>query len=157
MNRRTLLQASVAAAGGAVATRVVPAAEAAIAFAQAPPTSQSKPLGAFPLGEMFQGWQGSMIEVTYPPGAASAAHQHPGPTFGYVVRGSIRWAINGEAPRVLDAGQSFFEPMGSVHSTAANASDKEPAVLSVVILGRTGEPLSKPLSKPGGDDPAATT
>lgn len=111
--------------------------------------SQSKPLGAHPLGPAFQDWAGTMIEVTYPPGAESAAHQHPGPTFGYVVRGKIRWAINGEAPRVLEAGQSFFEPMGSVHSTAANASDTEPAVISVVILGKAGEPLSKPAAKPG--------
>lgn len=67
--------------------------------------------------------------MTYPPGAPSAAHQHPGPTFGYVVRGKTRWAINGEPPRVLEAGQSFYEPMGAVHSTAANASDSEAAVI----------------------------
>jgi quercetin dioxygenase-like cupin family protein len=90
-----------------------------------------------------------MIEVTYPPGAESAAHQHPGPTFGYVVRGRIRWAINGEPATVLEAGQSFFEPSGSVHSTAANASASEPAVISVVILGKPGEPLSKPAPTKG--------
>jgi len=85
-----------------------------------------------------------MLEVTYPPGVVSAAHQHPGPTFGYVVRGKIRWAINGEPAKVLEAGQTFFEPMGSVHSTSANASDTEPATISVVILSKPGEPLSKP-------------
>ena len=53
-------------------------------------TTQSKPLGAHPLGAAMEGWQGTMIEVTYPPGVVSAAHQHPGPTFGYVVRGKIR-------------------------------------------------------------------
>ena len=71
--------------------------------------------------------------------------QHPGPTFGYVVRGKIRWAINGEPGKVLEAGQSFFEPMGSVHSTSANASDTEPATISVVIISKPGEPLSKPV------------
>ncbi len=119
------------------------------ATGQARAGSTSRPLGAHPLGSAFEGWQGTMLEVTYPPGAASAAHQHPGPTFGYVVRGKISWAINGEPPRVLEAGQSFFEPMGSVHSTAANASDSEPAVISVVILGKPGDVLSKPAVKPG--------
>lgn len=144
MDRREVLQAGVAVLVGAAG------AVAPVQARQARPATQSKPLGAHPLGAAFEGWQGTMIEVTYPPGAESAAHQHPGPTFGYVVRGKIKWAINGEPARVLEAGQSFFEPLGSVHSTSANASATEPAVISVVILGRPGEPLSKPATKPGG-------
>jgi hypothetical protein len=38
-----------------------------------------------------------------------------------------------------------------VHSTSANASETESAVISVVILGKPGEALSKPAAKPGGD------
>jgi quercetin dioxygenase-like cupin family protein len=49
----------------------------------------------------------------------------------------------------LGPGQSFFEPMGSVRSTSANASATEPATIAVVILGRAGEPLSRPAPKPG--------
>lgn len=143
MERRDVLQAGVAVfVGAAMAPRVQ--------AAQARPGTTSRPLGAHPLGAAFPGFQGTMLEVTYPPGAASAAHQHPGPTFGYVVRGKIRWAINGEPAQVLEAGQSFFEPMGSVHSTSANASETEPAVISVVILGKPGEALSKPAAIPGG-------
>lgn len=138
MDRRQVLGAGLAALAGAVSVRELKAGE------QAAASTVSKPLGAHPLGAAFEGWQGTMIEVTYPPGVVSAAHQHPGPTFGYVVSGRIRWAINGEPARVLDAGQSFFEPMGSVHSTSANASDTEPATIAVVILGKPGEPLSKP-------------
>lgn len=114
-----------------------------------PAATQSRPLGAHPLGAPFEGWQGNILEVSYPPGVVSASHQHPGPTFGYVVRGRIRWAINGEPAKVLEAGQSFYEPMGSVHSTSANASDTEPATIAVVILGKAGEPLSKPATPPG--------
>ncbi len=98
------------------------------------------------LGPAFAGWQGTMLEVTYPPGAESAAHQHPGPTFGFVLSGRIRWVINGGAPQVLEPGMAFFEPMGSVHSTAANASVSEPARLAVVILGKPGDELSKPVA-----------
>ena len=145
MDRRSLLQAGVGALTGAVVVRELSARTLGDALIQSgAPASQSKPLGAHPLGAPFDGWQGSIVEVTYPPGAVSSAHQHPGPTFGYVVRGKIRWAINGEPAKVLEAGQSFFEPMGSVHSTAANASDAEPATILAVILGKAGEPLSKP-------------
>ena len=146
MDRRALLQAGLTAIAGSVTL----GATADVA-AQAPAAAtQSKPLGAHPLTAPFEGWTGTMLEVTYPPGAVSASHQHPGPTFGYVVRGRIRWAINGEPARVLEAGQSFFEPLGSVHSTSANASATEPAVISVVIVGKSGEPLSKPATaKPG--------
>ena len=146
MDRRELLQAALTAVAGTVTLGV-----ATDGAAQAPAAAtQSKPLGAHPLTAPFEGWTGTMLEVTYPPGAVSASHQHPGPTFGYVVRGRIRWAINGEPARVLEAGQSFFEPLGSVHSTSANASATEPAVISVVIVGKSGEPLSKPATaKPG--------
>ena len=140
MDRREVLSAGLGALAGAITVR-----EVTHAAEQTPAATQSRPLGVHPLGESFAGgWQGTMIEVTYPPGVVSAAHQHPGPTFGYVVSGKIRWAINGEPAKTLEAGQSFFEPMGSVHSTSANASDTEPARISVVILSKPGEPLSKP-------------
>jgi quercetin dioxygenase-like cupin family protein len=145
-----MLQAGLAALAGAVTMGETTAALASAGAAgQATPATQAKPLGAHPLGPTFEGWQGTILEVTYPPGVVSAPHQHPGPTFGYVVRGRIRWAIDGEPGRVLEAGQSFFEPMGSVHSTSANASDTEPATIAVVILSRPGEALSKPVSRPG--------
>jgi quercetin dioxygenase-like cupin family protein len=141
MDRRAVLQAGVGALAGAVTARTGSTAARA---EQAAAATQSRPLGAHLLGPAFEGFQGTMLEVTYPPGVVSAAHQHPGPTFGYVVSGKIRWAINGEPAKILEAGQSFFEPMGSVHSTSANASDTEPAKISVVILSKPGEPLSKP-------------
>ena len=157
MDRREALQAGLAALAGAVTVAQGTIASAAgdrtsgtAERTQAKPAAtQSKPLGAHPLGAPFEGWQGNILEVTYPPGVVSASHQHPGPTFGYVVRGRIRWAINGEPAKVLEAGQSFFEPMGSVHSTSANASDTEPATIAVVILAKAGEPLSKPATPPG--------
>ena len=140
MDRRELLQIGLSAVAGAAA---LPAESRAAETVQVA-TTQAKPLGAHALTPPFDGWTGTMLEVTYPPGAKSASHQHPGPTFGYVVKGSILWAINGEPAKTLMAGQTFFEPLGSVHSTSANASATDPAVISVVIVGKTGEPLSKP-------------
>lgn len=136
MDRRDALKLS-----GAV---LVAVAHPVLEAAQGRPTTTSRPLGAHPLGAGFEGWSGSMLEVTYPPGAESAPHQHPGPTFGYVVSGRIRWAINGEPAKILGPGEAFFEPTGAVHSTSANASETEPARIAVVILGKAGEPLTKP-------------
>jgi quercetin dioxygenase-like cupin family protein len=150
MDRRELLQTGLTVLAGSMAGSEARASSgvAAGGGGQNAPTTQSKPLGAHPLTAPLEGWTGTMLEVTYPPGVTSASHQHPGPTFGYVVKGRIRWAIDGEPAKVLEAGQSFFEPLGSVHSTSANASATEPAVISVVIVGKTGEPLSKPATAP---------
>ncbi len=142
MDRRDLFQACITALAGAVTLPAV--LEGASPMHTSGAATQSKPLGAHALTAPFDGWTGTLLEVTYPPGANSASHQHPGPTFGYVVKGSILWAINGEPAKTLTAGQAFFEALGSIHSTSANASATEPAVISVVIVGRTGEPLSKP-------------
>ena len=152
MDRRQMLQTGLTALTGAVAGGgATVAASVTNGGGQARPSGSSKPLGVHPLGPEFAGWQGTMLEVTYAPGQVSASHQHPGPTFGYVLSGKIRWAINGETPQVLEAGQTFFEPMGAVHSTSANASATEPARISVVILGKAGDALSKPAAKPGGE------
>ena len=94
MDRRDLFQAGLTALAGAVALPAV--LEAAVTMQPAGAATQAKPLGAHALTAPFDGWTGTMLEVTYPPGAKSASHQHPGPTFGYVVKGSILWAINGE-------------------------------------------------------------
>jgi mannose-6-phosphate isomerase-like protein (cupin superfamily) len=127
MDRRTLLESAVASLVGAA---LAPAAAHAEGQAPTAAASTSKPLAVHPLDGPFAGWQGTMLEVT-----------HPGPVFGYVLSGRFRWAINGEAPKVLGPGDVFFEPFGAVHSTAANAGD-EPAKIVVVILGKPGDPIS---------------
>ena len=53
------------------------------------------------------------------PGASSPPHRHPGHhTFGYVIEGSYEFGINGEPPRTLKAGDTFYEPPGALHSLA---------------------------------------
>jgi quercetin dioxygenase-like cupin family protein len=138
MDRRTLLEAALASLVGAA---VAPAAAAQGQTAPAAAASSSKSLAVHPLDGPFAGWQGTMLEVTYPVGATSAAHRHPGPVFGYIVSGKFRWAINGEAPKDLGPGDVFFEPLGAVHSTAANAGN-EPAKIMVVVLGKPGDPIT---------------
>src|SRR6516164_6119231 len=57
----------------------------------------------------------TMVEVTLAPGQVEAAHRHPGPAFGYVIEGEYEWGINDEKPKVLKAGDTFYEPTGSLH------------------------------------------
>jgi quercetin dioxygenase-like cupin family protein len=57
------------------------------------------------------------------PGASSPPHRHPGHhTFGYVIEGSYEFGINGEPPRTLKAGDTFYEPPSALHSTSRNPS-----------------------------------
>ena len=57
------------------------------------------------------------------PGASSPPHRHPGHhTFGYVIEGSYEFGINGEPPRTLKAGDTFYEPLSALHSTSRNPS-----------------------------------
>ena len=57
----------------------------------------------------LDGWQISASEVTYPPGESSGQHRHPGFVIGYVLEGQYKFAVNNEAPKVLAAGEMFFE------------------------------------------------
>jgi quercetin dioxygenase-like cupin family protein len=86
------------------------------------------------------GWETRFVEVSYPPGSASAAHRHPGFVLGYVIEGEFRFAINGESPRDLGSGQAFYEPPGALHSVSANALPGQPAkILAIIIAQREKE------------------
>src|SRR3954465_3701206 len=56
-------------------------------------------------------------------GNSSLPHRHPGHhTFGYVVDGSYEFGVNGQPTRILKAGDTFYEPPGTLHSVSRNAS-----------------------------------
>src|SRR3954469_7406739 len=75
-----------------------------------------------PLGDL-PGREVRMSVLDREPGASSARHRHPGHhTFGYVIEGTYEFAINGEPPRTLKAGDTFYEPPTAVHSTSRNPS-----------------------------------
>jgi mannose-6-phosphate isomerase-like protein (cupin superfamily) len=57
----------------------------------------------------------TLVEVTYPPEAASAAHTHACPVIGYVLNGAIRFQVNSDPEIVFHAGESFYEAPGALH------------------------------------------
>lgn len=86
----------------------------------------------------------TVVEVHYAPGQASNAHSHPCPVIGYVVSGSIKSQVRGEAETVYKAGETFYEPPNGVHAVSANASDKDPATLLAYFVCDSDAPLSGP-------------
>ena len=52
------------------------------------------------------------VRVDLPPNLATGLHLHPCDVVGIVVRGSVRFQIEGYPERVLNAGDAFHEPAG---------------------------------------------
>jgi quercetin dioxygenase-like cupin family protein len=76
----------------------------------------------------------TVVEVTFEPGQKDTPHDHAGPVFGYVLEGEYEHAIDDEPVTTYKAGDTFYEPSGSVHRVAANPSDKTRTRLLAVIL-----------------------
>ena len=73
-----------------------------------------------------EGAHAMTIVIEYPPGdPGTPPHRHPGPAFGIVLEGEMRFELEGQAPRVVKAGEAFWEPGGDVihYSDANNRSD----------------------------------
>lgn len=90
------------------------------------------------------GKQALMLTVSYAPGQASPAHQHPGAVMAYVLEGSVVSRIN-DVEQTFQVGEYWYEAPGTVHSVSRNASKTEPAKLLVWSLLDEGQPLTIPL------------
>ena len=78
--------------------------------------------------------QASTVEVSLEPGVGSAPHRHPGPVFGYVLEGTYEWAIDDNPGRILKAGDTFYEPTGTLHRVSRNpAKTGRTRVLAVLL------------------------
>ena len=95
-----------------------------------PTVTGSEPLAAEPHKRIT-----SMI-VEFPPNAFSPEHHHEADLYVYVLAGTIRSQLGGQKVETYTAGQSFFEPDGSVHLFAENASASEPARILAVFVHR---------------------
>jgi quercetin dioxygenase-like cupin family protein len=76
----------------------------------------------------------TMVEVTLAPGQVEAAHRHPGPAFGYVLEGKYEWAVDDNKPRILKAGDTFYEPTGCLHGVGRNPSKTNKARFIAIVL-----------------------
>jgi quercetin dioxygenase-like cupin family protein len=76
----------------------------------------------------------TVVEVTFEPGQKDSPHRHTGPVFGYVLEGEYEHALDDEPVKTYKAGDTFYEPSGSVHRVARNPSGKTRTRLLAVVL-----------------------
>ena len=77
------------------------------------------------------------VIIEWPAGSPGAPpHRHPGgPAFGYVLEGEMLFELEGEAPRVIRAGEAFWEPGGDViHYSDGNNRSDIPLKFTVTML-----------------------
>ncbi|MCA2321653.1 cupin domain-containing protein [Mycobacterium intracellulare] len=83
------------------------------------------------------------VTVDYPPGCPGIApHRHGGPVFGYVLEGEMLFELEGEAPRVIKAGEAFWELGGDViHYSDANNRADAPLRFLATMMCAPGQPM----------------
>ena len=82
------------------------------------------------------------------PGVAAPPHVHPGMVTGYVQQGQLDFQIQGGPLLHLKAGDTFFEPAGSVHLVAKNTGTEKTIIIAFVENPK-GAPLSTPMDEHG--------
>src|SRR5204863_10072414 len=124
-----IVVALISGFGTFTATRFVTASSA-----QPAPAAAAKPLLLQALGDL----PGREVRITLldrAPGTSSPPHRHPGHhTFGYVVEGTYEFAIDGQAGRILNAGETFYEPPTAVHSVSRNPSTHKHTKIIVFMV-----------------------
>ena len=81
--------------------------------------------------------------ATLPAGTSIGFHDHPGDEIGYIIKGRVIWKVRGQPDKTLKAGDSFFNPRGSVHSVAC-ADSGDSVVISTWIVDK-GKPMATPV------------
>jgi len=92
----------------------------------------------------FQGKEGLMITVDYPPGSTDPIHRHNAHGFIYVLEGSIVMQVRGGKEVTLGPGQTFYEGPDDVHVVGRNASKTKPAKFVVFFVKNKGAPILVP-------------
>ncbi len=94
----------------------------------------------------------TVVEVTYAPGESDPPHSHPCAVIGYVIEGSYRSQVKGQAEAIYGPGESFYEAPNGVHQVSANASDKLPVRFLAYFVCDRETPLTVPApeTKAGG-------
>jgi quercetin dioxygenase-like cupin family protein len=95
-----------------------------------------------------------VVKIDLPPASArpapsgrSVAHRHPGSVYVYVVKGSVRFAVEGQPVQVVAAGGSAFESPGAVHTILENTSTQESAAVIAVLLVPDGASIATPVEE----------
>ena len=139
MNRMEEIVSVVCLLGLASASAVAQETRAAPQATRTVPTLFSAPLADMP------GKQLVVVALTLPPKQEgrppSPGHRHPGSVYVYVTEGTARLGLAGEPAREVQAGESFFEPVGAIHTVGESASPTEQAKAIAGMIVPDGAPL----------------
>ena len=90
------------------------------------------------------------VVITHPPGdPGNPPHRLPsGPSFGYMIDGEMLFEREGEAPRVVRAGDAFWGPGGDViHYRDANNRADIPCSFVLTMLRAPDQPMIEPVTE----------
>jgi quercetin dioxygenase-like cupin family protein len=113
-------------------------ASAGIKVTEVMKTTQSwdgKPL-AYPSGQAEV--TGQVVE--FAPGAETVWHQHPVPSFGYIIEGTLEVMLQDGSKRLLHQGDAVAETVNTIHM--GRNIGKNPVRLVVFYTGTTGQVLT---------------
>jgi quercetin dioxygenase-like cupin family protein len=79
-------------------------------------------------------------KAEFDPGGAVGRHTHPGEELSIVLQGQLLLEVEGQPPRTIKAGQSFFIPAGVVH--AGKNTGKGKAVVLATYVVEKGKPVA---------------
>ena len=128
--------AAISAVGTWGATTYI-APSAAQTAASGPRQLLTQPLSDLPGREV------RMMIVDQGPGASTARHRHPGHhTFGYVLDGTVEFAIDGQPSVIKKAGDTFYEPPNAIHTTSRNPSTDTRAKVLVFMVADQKNPTT---------------
>lgn len=82
-------------------------------------------------------------KAEFDPGGAVGRHTHPGEELSIVLEGQLQLEIDGQPPRTIKAGESFFIPAGVVHAGKNTGSGK--AVVFATYIVEKGKPVATPV------------
>jgi quercetin dioxygenase-like cupin family protein len=89
----------------------------------------------------------TVVEVTIEPGQAGVPHRHPGPAFVYVLEGEWETGIDDQPTKVVKAGETFYEPGGSLHRVSKNPGKVKTRLVAVVLHPRDAKQVAVPEAK----------
>ncbi len=79
----------------------------------------------------------------FDPGVAAGRHTHPGEELGYLLEGQIELLIDGQPPKLVKAGETFFVPAGLVHDGKNTGSGKAKVLATYFV--EKGKPVATPV------------
>lgn len=88
------------------------------------------------------GYTTLLVEATIEPGVTVARHTHPGIESAYVLEGGFELPIQGQATRMIKAGDGFQIPPETPHAGGKPGDTKSRILITYVV--EKGKPLASP-------------